>query len=172
MVRCLDTVSASAVPEPILAYCSKQDLDLATYASVEAQAAALADDIAYNSHDIDDGYRAAFFTVADLAEVPIAARALRRCRRFIPASTATRLLYETNRRLITAMIDDVTDETGRRLDALSPRASTTCARPRMLSSPSPADAGELGLAARLPHRARLPRPAHRPHHERCREGGG
>ncbi|HET9572436.1 MAG TPA: deoxyguanosinetriphosphate triphosphohydrolase [Methyloceanibacter sp.] len=110
------------VPEPILAYCSKQDLDLATFASVEAQAAALADDIAYNSHDVDDGYRASFFTVADLAEVPIAARALEEVRRVHPGIDGTRLLYETNRRLITAMIDDVTAETGRRLDALSPRA--------------------------------------------------
>jgi dGTPase len=110
------------VPEPILAYCSKQDLDLATFASVEAQAAALADDIAYNSHDVDDGYRASFFTVADLAEVPIAARALEEVRHVHPGIDGTRLLYETNRRLITAMIDDVTAETGRRLDALSPRA--------------------------------------------------
>ena len=110
------------VAEPILAYCSKQDLDLATFASVEAQAAALADDIAYNSHDVDDGYRASFFTFADLAEVPIAARALEEVRRVHPGIDGTRLLYETNRRLITAMIDDVTAETGRRLDALSPRS--------------------------------------------------
>jgi len=109
------------VPEPILAYCSKQDLDLATFASVEAQAAALADDIAYNSHDVDDGYRASFFTVADLAEVPIAARALEEVRHVHPGIDGTRLLYETNRRLITAMIDDVTGETGRRLEVLSPR---------------------------------------------------
>jgi dGTPase len=113
--------ASKPVPEPILAYCSKQDLDLATFASVEAQAAALADDIAYNSHDVDDGYRASFFTVADLAEVPIAAHALEEVRRVHPGIDGTRLLYETNRRLITAMIDDVTAETRRRLEVLSPR---------------------------------------------------
>ena len=60
----------------MLTYCAKQDLELATYASVEAQLAALADDIAYNNHDVDDGYRAGLFTFAELAEVPIAGRAL------------------------------------------------------------------------------------------------
>ena len=64
------------VPDSILAYCAKQDLELATFASIEAQAAALADDIAYNNHDIDDGFRAGLFTFAELGDVPIAARAL------------------------------------------------------------------------------------------------
>ena len=65
-----------AVPESILDYCARQDLELGTYPSVEAQAAALADDIAYNNHDIDDGFRAGLFSFAELAEVPIAASAL------------------------------------------------------------------------------------------------
>ena len=76
------------VPDSILAYCAKQDLELATFASIEAQAAALADDIAYNNHDIDDGFRAGLFTFAELGDVPIAARALAKCAAPIPASTA------------------------------------------------------------------------------------
>jgi dGTPase len=108
------------VSEPILAYCAKQDLELSTFASVEAQLAALADDIAYNAHDVDDGYRASFFTFANLAEVPIAGRALAEVRNAYPGVDGTRLLYEANRRLITAMIDDVTAETRRRLGVLSP----------------------------------------------------
>jgi dGTPase len=111
------------VPEPIREYCARQDLELATFASVEAQAASLADDIAYNNHDIDDGYRAGFFTFAELAEVPIAARALAGVRETYPGVDGTRLLYEAIRRLISAMIEDATAESGRRLQALRPRSA-------------------------------------------------
>ena len=111
------------VPESILAYCARQDLELDTYPSVEAQAAALADDIAYNNHDIDDGYRAGLFTFAELAEVPIAARALDEVRAAYPGIDGTRLLYEAIRRLIGTMIEDAVAETERRLGALRPRSS-------------------------------------------------
>jgi dGTPase len=110
------------VPEPIRDYCARQDLELDTFASVEAQAAALADDIAYNNHDIDDGYRAGFFTFEDLAAVPIAGRVLAEVKRTYPGVEDTRLLYETIRRLISEMIRDVVAESGRRLDALKPRS--------------------------------------------------
>ncbi len=121
-----DTASrevASPVPETILAYCAKQDLELATYASVEAQAASLADDIAYNNHDIDDGYRAGFFTFEELAEVAIAGRALAAARSAYPGIEGGRLLYEATRRLITAMIDDAIVETRARLAALAPQSA-------------------------------------------------
>jgi dGTPase len=108
------------VPQPIISYSAKQDLALDTYASIEAQLAALADDIAYNNHDVDDGYRAGLFTFAELAEVPLAGRALAEVRSAYPGLEGTRALNETNRRLITALIDDATAETRRRLDRLSP----------------------------------------------------
>jgi dGTPase len=108
------------VPESIGEYSAQHDLELATFASVEAQAASLADDIAYNNHDIDDGYRAGFFTFAELAEVPIAARALADVRAAYPGIDGTRLLYEAIRRLISAMIEDATAESLRRLEALRP----------------------------------------------------
>jgi dGTPase len=114
--------AAKPVPEPILACCTRQDLELATYPSVEAQIAALADDIAFNNHDVDDGYRASFFTFADLAQVPIAARAIDEVHAAHPGIDGTRLLYESLRRLMTAMINDVTAETRRRLAALSPQS--------------------------------------------------
>jgi dGTPase len=112
-----------AVPQSILDHCARQDLELATFASVEAQAAALADDIAYNNHDIDDGYRAGLFTFAELAEVPIAARALDEVKTAYPGIDGTRLLYEAIRRLIGAMIDDAVAETERRLAVLQPRSA-------------------------------------------------
>src|SRR5262249_60474899 len=103
------------VPEPILAYSAKHDLDLGTFASVEAQVASLADDIAYNNHDIDDGYRAGLFTFAELGEVPIAGRALAEVRAAFPGIDGSRLLYESIRRVMTTMVEDATAETIRRL---------------------------------------------------------
>ena len=108
------------VPESVLTYCAKQDLELATYASVEAQLAALADDIAYNNHDVDDGYRAGLFTFAELAEVSIAGRALADVGKAYPSLDGPRRLHEANRRLISAMIDDAVAETEARLRELSP----------------------------------------------------
>jgi dGTPase len=116
-------LEAGPVPESIGEYSAQQDLELATFASVEAQAASLADDIAYNNHDIDDGYRAGFFTFPELAEVPIAARALADVREAYPGIDGTRLLYEAIRRLIGAMIEDATAESGRRLEALAPKSA-------------------------------------------------
>jgi dGTPase len=119
---------APDVPESILAYCAKQDLELDTYASVEAQAAALADDIAYNNHDIDDGFRAGLFTFADLAEVPIAGRTLAEVRDTYPGIDGTRLLYEAIRRLIGAMIEDAVEESALRLAALEPSSAAEVRR--------------------------------------------
>ena len=59
------------VPAAILSYGKAQDLELWSYASAEAQVAAIADDIAYDAHDIDDGLRAELFALDDLAEVAL-----------------------------------------------------------------------------------------------------
>ncbi len=112
-----------AVPESILDYCARQDLELATFPSVEAQVAALADDIAYNNHDIDDGFRAGLFSFAELAEVPLAAGALVEVRDAYPGIDGTRLLYEAIRRLIGTMIEDAVAESERRLAKLKPRSA-------------------------------------------------
>ena len=119
----LGPAAGAPVQDSILVYCARHDLELATYASLEAQAAALADDIAYNNHDIDDGYRAGLFGLDDLAEVPIVRAMLDHVRVAYSGISGGRLLNEVNRRLISAMIKDVIAETERRLDALDPRSA-------------------------------------------------
>jgi dGTPase len=99
------------------------DLQLASFASLEAQLAALADDIAYDAHDIDDGLRAGLFTVDDLIGVPFLAEILRDIRREHADLDPVRLGHELIRRLITHMIEDVIAETGRRLRTLAPRSA-------------------------------------------------
>ena len=83
--RAVGRYAERGVPAPISAYSRIQDLELWSYASAEAQAAALADDIAYDAHDIDDGLRADLFTLDDIASVPIVAQSSPRSTRTMPA---------------------------------------------------------------------------------------
>ena len=99
----------------IAAYAKDHDLRLSTYASAEAQVAAIADDIAYNNHDVDDGLQAGLFTVADLIDVPLIGPALRETRKDWPDLDDRMLRLEAVRRMIGAMVDDVMAETGRRV---------------------------------------------------------
>ena len=64
------------LPMAIREHAQSRDLQLSTFATAEAQAAAIADDIAYNAHDIDDGLRAGLFDIIDLGDVPLAGEAL------------------------------------------------------------------------------------------------
>jgi dGTPase len=100
-----------------------QDLELWSYASAEAQVAALADDIAYDAHDIDDGLRAALFVVADLADIAPMSELLHAIRQAHPDLEATRLSHELVRRLITRLIEDVIAESSARLQRLAPRSA-------------------------------------------------
>lgn len=95
-----------ALPEGIRGFKEVQAFDLKTFASAEAQVAALADDIAYNNHDIDDGFRAGFFDLDDLEEVPLTGRIVRNVRVLYPDLGPTRLIHEVNRRLITLLVED------------------------------------------------------------------
>ena len=92
-------------------------LDLATHASLEAQVAAIADDIAYDNHDIDDGLRAGLLTLDQLLEVPIVARGWAgACARF-PDVAPKRLASELVRSQIGTMVNDLIGETRRRIAA-------------------------------------------------------
>jgi len=112
-----------ALPHAIALHGRMQDLELWSFASAEAQIAAIADDIAYDAHDIDDGLRAGLFVLEDLAEVPLIRDILGDIRHQHPALDPSRLVHELVRRLITQMIEDVIAETGARLRALAPRAA-------------------------------------------------
>jgi len=95
------------IPVAILEYQARQDLELSSFASAEAQAAAIADDIAYNAHDIDDGLRAGLFELDDLAGVPLAGDLLADIRARYPALDRSRTTHELMRRVITRLVEDV-----------------------------------------------------------------
>ena len=99
---------AGAPPRAIADYCAVHDLEIDTFAGAEAQVAAAADDIAYHSHDIDDGLRAGLFALDDLLQVPLAGEAARRAIARHPAAARDRLVQETVRRLIDRLVTDLT----------------------------------------------------------------
>ena len=107
----------TGVPGAILEYDARQCLELSTHASAEAQAAALADDIAYDAHDIDDGLRAGLFTLEDLGEVPFLAAIIDDISLAHPGLERFRLISELVRRVITRFVEDVIAESGRLLTA-------------------------------------------------------
>lgn len=116
-------VHAPPLPAALAEYAKKQDLWLHTYPSLEAQCAAIADDIAYNNHDTDDGLRAGLFTVAEAADVPLIGEALHRARGAYPDAEEGLIVAEAVSYLIGLMVRDVLDETHRRLGALGPRSA-------------------------------------------------
>jgi dGTPase len=103
------------IPPTIAEYDLCHPLALDTFPSAEAQVAALADDIAYNNHDIDDGLRAGLFPVADLAEVPLVGPVFRAVASRYPGLEEPRLIHESIRRVIDRMVGDLIGETRTRL---------------------------------------------------------
>jgi dGTPase len=99
------------LPAAIIEYAEVHDLRLSQFASAEAQIAAVSDDIAYNAHDIDDGLRAGLFDVIDLGDIPLVGTALAEVLKRYPDIDRARLIHETVRRIIAAMVQDVLTET-------------------------------------------------------------
>ena len=99
-----------------------RSLDLNSYASAEAQVAALADDIAYLTHDTDDGLRAKLLTIAGLASVPLAGDAIKSTGHLLRADDPARRTYEITRRMITVMIADCVNQSRINLAALAPKS--------------------------------------------------
>jgi dGTPase len=134
------------VPETILRYDRAQELQLWSFPSAEAQAAAAADDIAYDAHDFDDGLRAELFRLDDIAAVALPAKIIADIRTAYPDLEPARLVHEFIRRLIGLLIDDVVTETTRRLAALNPYSADDVRRaPSAVVAFSPAIA-EADLA--------------------------
>ena len=111
------------IPAAIRDYAAVHDLMLWSEPGAEAQVAAIADDIAYDAHDIDDGLRAELFAREALAEVPLVADILRELRAGHPRLEAARVSSGLVRRLIARMIDDVIAESTRRLALAAPRSA-------------------------------------------------
>jgi dGTPase len=111
------------VPQPILDYCELHDLELASYASLEAQVAAIADDIAYNTHDIDDGLRSGYLTFDMLEEIPFLAGLMAEVRERYPHLEPSRFTHEIMRRQITRMVEDVIGVAQQRLSLLRPESA-------------------------------------------------
>ena len=108
------------IPKPVLDFNELIELDLDKHASLEAQAAAIADDIAYDAHDIDDGLRAGLLDFDELRSLPLVGPIISEIDRLYPHLDRARMIGELGRRQITAMVEDVIEETSQRLQALKP----------------------------------------------------
>ena len=108
---------SSPLPYALASYNEKHDLQLHTHASAEAQVAALADDIAYNNHDLHDGLRAGLFRDQDIEDLPLVREALVEVDQRYPSLDLYRRRHEALRRVFGAMVEDVITESRTRLSA-------------------------------------------------------
>jgi dGTPase len=111
------------VPIGIAEYVQRHDLELWSYASLEAQVAAIADDIAYNAHDIDDGLRAGLFDVDDLNVMPLTAAINAEVLSRYPGLDDARRGAELVRELISRLIEGVFLETEKRIGTAKPQCA-------------------------------------------------
>lgn len=111
------------LPYALAEYNARHDLELSTHASAEAQVAALADDIAYNNHDLDDGLRAGLFFASDLMHLPIVGTCFSQVDQIYPDLDTDRRRHEALRRVFGVMVDDVIAESERRLAQAQPQTA-------------------------------------------------
>jgi dGTPase len=152
--------AARGLPLAILEYDARQSLELASFASAEAQAAAIADDIAYNAHDIDDGLRAGVLDLEGLRAVPFLATLLDEIAVQHPGLERARTLHELGRRVITRFVEDVIVESQKRLDASGVTSAAEVRamdHPLVAFSPAMAEADRAIKSYLFPHMDRHPR---------------
>jgi dGTPase len=147
----LERYRERGIPVGISGYMKTFDLELWSFASLEAQVAAIADDIAYDAHDIDDALRAGLFAVDDLKEMPITADMIAEIDRRYPGLDDVLRGAELVRELISRLISSVDMEARKRLDSAQPRSVEdvrSCGRTLIAFSPEVAEA-EAGIKAFL-----------------------
>ena len=108
----------SQIPETIDAINSQFDLRLNEYASLEAQIASIADDIAYNNHDLDDGLRAGFFTYDDISRLPLVGNIINKFPSNYNQFEMQRINHEITRKTTSLMINDVINNTLKNIENL------------------------------------------------------
>jgi dGTPase len=114
--------------------------------TLEAQIANLADEIAYNNHDVDDGLRSGLLGLEQMEATPFFGRYAAQVREAFPGIAARRLIHETTRRMINALVEDLIAETRRRIDAsgVASLEAVRAAGPLVaFSAPMRAEADEL-----------------------------
>lgn len=109
--KILNKKPETTMPRAIAEYNALHDLGLDTYAGGEAQVASLADDIAYNNHDIDDGLRAQLFSLQQIEQVEMVGRIIKEVKKRYPKADEQRLIHESIRRLINRMVTDIIENT-------------------------------------------------------------
>ena len=112
------------LPWALAAYERQHDLELETFASAEAQVAAIADDVAYNHHDLHDGLRAELFSTDELAELPILKQNFAEVDRLYPGLNYYRRRHEALRRFLGVLVEDVISVARHRLAEMKPETAT------------------------------------------------
>ncbi|MEO9467161.1 MULTISPECIES: deoxyguanosinetriphosphate triphosphohydrolase [Roseobacteraceae] len=112
------------LPWALAAYERQHDLELETFASAEAQVAAIADDVAYNHHDLHDGLRAELFSTDELAELPILKQTFAEVDRLYPGLNYYRRRHEALRRFFGVLVEDVISVARHRLAEMKPETAT------------------------------------------------
>jgi dGTPase len=114
---------AAPLAGPIESFDARWPLDVSSWPGIEAQLAALSDDIAYVNHDIDDGLRAGLFTIADLAEAPLAGDHVKGVQARYGEMELSRFVGELIRTMMSSLLNDLLAQTRRNLAEAAPASA-------------------------------------------------